>query len=55
MIQIDGKPVDLTKPETWGNNIQIQINGFIKQTKDGVTTRIEHKPKVTTQVTALKG
>ena len=54
MIQIDGKPVDLTKPETWGNNIQIQINGFIKQTKDGVTTHIEHKPTVTTQVTALQ-
>jgi len=54
MIQIDGKPVDLTKPKTWGDNIQIQINGFIKQTKDGVTTHIEHKPTVTTQVTALQ-
>jgi len=40
MIQIDGKAVDLTKPQTWGNSVQIKPNGFIEQRKDGVTSRI---------------
>ena len=42
MIEIDGKAVDLTKPETWGASIQIKPNGFIEQRKDGVTTRVEN-------------
>jgi hypothetical protein len=45
MIQIDGKTVDLTKPQTWGNSIQIKPNGFIEQAKDGVTTRITPIPQ----------
>jgi len=42
MIQIDGKTVDLTNPQTWGDSIQIKPNGFIEQHKDGVTTRVEN-------------
>jgi len=49
MIQIDGKTVDLTKPETWGNNIKIKPNGFIEQNKNGVTTRIDYQT-----ITSLK-
>ena len=49
MIQIDGKTVDLTKPETWGNNIKIKPNGFIEQTKNGVTNRIDYQT-----ITSLK-
>jgi hypothetical protein len=45
MIQIDGKTVNLTKPQTWGNSIQIKPNGFIEQNKDGVTTRITPIPQ----------
>jgi len=45
MIQIDGKTVDLTKPQTWGNTIQIKPNGFIEQTKDGVITRVMPTPQ----------
>jgi hypothetical protein len=45
MIQLDGKTVDLTKPETWGNSIQIKPNGFIEQTKDGVTTLVQPTPQ----------
>ena len=45
MIQIDGKTVDLTKPQTWGNNIEIKSNGFIEQTKDGVTTLVQPTPQ----------
>jgi len=45
MIQIDGKIVDLTKPQTWGNSIQIKPNGFIEQSKNGVTTRITPAPQ----------
>ena len=45
MIQIDGKTVDLTKPQTWGNSIQIKPNGFIEQSKDGVTTRVMPTPQ----------
>jgi hypothetical protein len=45
MIQIDGKTIDLTKPQTWGNSIQIKSNGFIEQNKDGVTTRITPIPQ----------
>jgi len=51
MIKLDGKTVDLTNPQTWGDSIQIKPNGFIEQHKDGVTTRVEnlepskeHKP-----------
>ena len=45
MIQIDGKTVDLTKPQTWGNSIQIKPNGFIQQTKNGVTTIVQPTPQ----------
>jgi len=45
MIQIDGKTVDLTKPQTWENSIQIKLNGFIEQTKDGVTTLVQLTPQ----------
>jgi len=45
MIQIDGKTVELTKPQTWGASIQIKPNGFIEQTKDGVTTLIHPTPQ----------
>ena len=45
MLQIDGKTVDLTKPQTWGNTIQIKPNGFIEQSKDGLTTRVTQTPQ----------
>jgi len=45
MIQIDGKTVDLTKPQTWGASIEIKPNGFIEQTKDGVTTLVKPTPQ----------
>jgi len=45
MIQIDGKTVDLTKPQTWGNSIEIKPNGFIEQIKDGVTTLVQSTPQ----------
>ena len=45
MIQIDGKTVDLTKPQTWGASIQIKPNGFIEQTKDVVTTLVQPTPQ----------
>ena len=54
MIQIDGKTVDLTKPETWGSNIQIKPNGFIEQTKDGVTTHIENQQTIAESLTTLE-
>jgi len=41
MIEIDGKPVDLTDPQTWGSAIEIKPNGYVEQRKDGVTTRVE--------------
>jgi hypothetical protein len=53
MIEIDGKTVDLTKPETWGASIQIKPNGFIEQRKDGVTTRVEN-PQLQADVAALQ-
>ncbi|NBW19556.1 MAG: hypothetical protein EBR82_67440, partial [Caulobacteraceae bacterium] len=37
MLELDGKPIDLTKPQTWGDSIKIKPNGYIEQTKDGVT------------------
>ena len=54
MIEIDGKTVDLTKPETWGASIQIKPNGIIEQRKDGVTTRVENT-QLQADVAALKG
>jgi len=45
MLELDGKPVDLTKPQTWGTAIQLKPGGFIEQREDGVTTRVEHKPE----------
>mgnify|MGYP003342489730 CR=1 FL=1 len=44
MLTIDGKKVDLTKPETL-KKITIKPGGYMEQKKDGVTTRIENKPK----------
>jgi hypothetical protein len=41
MIQIDGKAVDLTNPSSWGDAVQIKQGGYIQETKDGVTTRVE--------------
>jgi len=41
MLELDGKPVDLTRPETWGTAIQLKAGGFIEQRKDGMTTLIE--------------
>jgi hypothetical protein len=49
MIQLDGKTVDLTNPQTWGNSIKIKPNGFIEQNKNGVTTRIDYQT-----ITSLK-
>ena len=49
MIQIDGKTVDLTKPQTWGASIEIKPNGFIEQTKDGVTTLVQPTPQLLKQ------
>lgn len=44
MLELDGKPIDLTKPQTWGDSIKIKPNGYIEQTKDGVTTKLTHQP-----------
>jgi hypothetical protein len=41
MLELDGKPVDMTRPETWGTAIQLKLGGFIEQRKDGMTTLIE--------------
>ena len=41
MLQIDGKPVDLTNPASFGGSIKIKPNGFIEQRKDGITIRVE--------------
>ena len=51
MIQIDGKTVDLTKPQTWGASIEIKPNGFIEQTKDGVTTLVQPTPQHLKEIT----
>jgi hypothetical protein len=45
MIQLDGKTVDLTNPQTWGDSIQIKPNGFIEQHKDGVKTLVQPTPQ----------
>jgi hypothetical protein len=44
MLTIDGKKVDLTKPETL-NKISIKPGGYVEQRKNGVTTRVKNKPK----------
>lgn len=41
MLQIDGKPVDLTNPASWGDSIKIKPNGFIEQRKDSTTICVE--------------
>ena len=51
MIQIDGKTVDLTKPQTWCASIEIKPNGFIEQTKDGVTTLVQPTPQPLKEIT----
>ena len=45
MLELDGKPIDLTKPQTWGDSIKIKPNGYIEQTKDGVTILVEPAPQ----------
>jgi len=55
MIEIDGKPVDLTKPETWGTTIQLKPGGFIDQRKDGVTTLVERAQDYATKDQLIKG
>ncbi len=45
MLELDGKPIDLTKPQTWGDSIKIKPNGYIQQTKNGVTIRVEPAPQ----------
>lgn len=44
MISIDGKVLDLTKPETL-KGITILPGGFIAQKKDGVVTRVTAQNK----------
>ena len=51
MIQIDVKTVDLTKPQTWGASIEIKPNGFIEQTKNGVTTLVQPTPQPLKEIT----
>ena len=52
MIQIDGKTVDLTKPQTWGASIEINPQAYIEQTKDGVTTLVKAIQELSTLITA---
>jgi hypothetical protein len=42
MFEIDGKELDLTKPETL-QGITFKEGGYIEQGKDGVVTRIEQE------------
>jgi len=42
MFEIDGKEVDLTKPETL-QGIVFKEGSYIEQVKDGVVTRVELK------------
>jgi hypothetical protein len=41
MIEIDGKPLDLTNPGTWGTSVQLQPNGSVTVVKDGVVTTVK--------------
>lgn len=45
MIFIDGKPVDLTKPQTWGGSITLKPGGSIEQRENGVTTKVTYEPQ----------
>ena len=40
MLELDGKVVDLTKPETL-KGITFKEGGYIEQSKDGTAVRIE--------------
>jgi len=55
MLELDGKPVDLTRPETWGTALQLKPGGFIEQRKDGVTTLVERVQDYATKNQPLKG
>jgi hypothetical protein len=45
MLLIDGNPVDMTNPSSWGGSIKLKPGGLIEQSKDGVKTRVEaHQP-----------
>ena len=55
MLELDGKPIDLTRPETWGTAIQLKPNGYIEQRKDGVTTLVEREQDYETKGQPLKG
>ena len=45
MFKIDGKELDLTKPETL-QGVTIKEGGYIEQVKDGVVVRVEPVPEV---------
>jgi hypothetical protein len=49
MLQIDGKPLDLTNPSSWGDAVQIKQGGYISETKDGVKTTVKSDGNVTTE------
>jgi hypothetical protein len=55
MLEIDGKQVDLTRPETWGTAIQLKPGGYVEQRKDGVTTLVERVQDCATKNQPLKG
>ena len=44
MLELDGKVVDLTKPETL-KGITFKEGGYIEQSKDGTVVRIEKVEK----------
>ena len=50
-IIIDGKEVDMTKPESWGKSIQILPGGSIQTAKNGVVTTVadNYVPTTTAQ------
>lgn len=54
MLKLDGKPVDLTKPQTWGTAIQLKPGGFIEHRKDGVTTLVERVQNYATKSQPVK-
>jgi hypothetical protein len=59
MITLDGKPLDLTNPSTWGASVQLQPNGSVTVVKDGVVTTVKlakvNEPTGFVQSLNLKG
>ena len=43
MFKVDGKELDMTKPETWGDAITIEPNGYVETLADGVVTIVTQK------------